>query len=89
MKIIKKSKMKDGTNIQIENWKNDYRFIKTLSIAIYPTSKRTNETFRLELTNFKNDKEVIKIFEQLQNSDINLIDLKKYFRNAQIDLQEV
>ena len=36
MKILKKSQMPDGTNIQIEDWKNDYSYIKTLPIGTYP-----------------------------------------------------
>ena len=55
MKIVKKSKMPDGTDIQIEDWKNVYSHIKTLSIATYPKAKNTsmsgfierNKTFRL------------------------------------------
>ena len=89
MKIIQKSKMKNETDIQIEDWKSDYNFIKTLSIAAYPISKRTNKKIRLELTNFKNDNEVIEIFEQLQNDSIRLIDLQEHFYNGQKNLLEV
>ncbi len=93
MEIFKKSQMPDGTKIQIENWKKDYNFIKTLSIGTYPIAKNSskdnliqaNHTFRLELTNFKNDEQVQDIFKQLESGKILLQNLSKYFYNREKD----
>ena len=93
MKILKKSQMPDGTKIQIEDWKKDYNFIKTLSIGTYPIAKnsnkdnliQSNQTFRLELTNFENDEQVQNIFHQLELGKIFLQDLSKYFYNREKD----
>ena len=44
MKIIKKGRMPDGTEIQLENWNIDYEFIPPSStIAAYSKSKMTLE----------------------------------------------
>ena len=93
MKILKKSQMPDGTKIQIEDWKKDYTFIKTLSIGTYPIAKNSSkdnliqakQTFRLELTNFENDEQVQNIFHQLELGKIFLQDLNKYFYNEEKD----
>lgn len=39
MKVVKKSKMPDGTHIQIEDWKDVYDFMNIYSIATYPKAK--------------------------------------------------
>lgn len=88
MKVLKRSEMLDGTKIQIENWKNDYDFIKTLNIAVYPIAQRgseANKTFRLELENFESDAEVEDIFNRLENGKIELAELTNYFRNGTKD----
>lgn len=93
MKIIERSKMLDGTTIQIEDWREDYSHVKTLEIGAYPKAKNTsenelielNKTFRLELTNFENDEQVKNIFKQLEEETINLSDLNKHFRNGKKD----
>lgn len=88
MKVIKRSKMPDGTDIQIENWKENYNFIKTLSIAAYPLAKesddfmiRRNEKFRLELSKFNSDNEVLELFQKLENGEITLKKCTSYFRD--------
>jgi len=44
MTIIKKGVMPDGTNIQIEDWHDNYDFMPRAStIASYPISKTTKE----------------------------------------------
>ncbi len=94
MKIIKKSKMPNGTDIQMEDWKNDYAHIKTLIIGTYPKAKNTsvsglierNKTFRLELSNFENDKQVENIFDQLEKGTISLEELSDYFYNGHKDM---
>lgn len=94
MKVIKRSTMPDGTKIQIEDWKNGYTIFKTLSIAAYPVAKadseyniiKKNTTFRLDMsTGFTSDEEVNKIFDDLENGKINLIDLSSHFWNGQKD----
>lgn len=90
MKVIKKSKMLDGTKIQIEDWKEDFRHIKTLEIGAYPKAKNTNSNkliennnkFRLTLTNFKNDEEVKEIFSELEKGIMKLEDLQEHFRSS-------
>lgn len=90
MEIINKSKMPDGTKIQIENWKKDYEFIKTFYIAAYPIAKESddfmikrNSTFRLELSNFESDNEVFDLFNKLDKGLISLKDCVKYFDNKE------
>ena len=93
MKVIKKSKMADGTKIQIEDWREDYSFEKTLEIGVYPKAQNSskngyiekNNEFRLSLTNFKNDKQVENTFGQLEKGQIRLGDLSDYFRNGKKD----
>ena len=44
MTIIKKGVMPDGTNIQIEDWHDNYNFMPRAStVASYPISKTTKE----------------------------------------------
>ncbi len=88
MEVLERAKMKDGTRIQIENWKNDYDFIKTLNIAVYPIAQRgseANKTFRLELENFKNDAEVKEVFSKLEKGKIEITELTQYFMNGTKD----
>lgn len=87
MKIIQKSKMPDGTIIQIEDWREDYTHIKTLQIGAYPKAKNTsnnniieaNSKFRLDLVGFKNNKEVEDIFNKLEKGIIKLEHLQEHF----------
>lgn len=88
MQVIKKSKMPDGTAIQIENWKQSYDFIKTLYIAAYPIAKESddfmihrNKTFRLELSQFSSDAEVVNLFKKLEKGEITLKKCASYFDN--------
>ena len=79
--------MTDGTQIQIEDWKEDYSYIKTLEIGAYPKAKNTsnnnlienNKIFRLSLTKFKSDEQVQDIFNKLENGKITLEELKTIF----------
>ena len=43
MKVVKKSKMPDGTHIQIEDWKDVYDFMNIYSIATYPKAKNSSK----------------------------------------------
>ena len=88
MEVLKRAEMPNGTKIQIENWKNDYDFIKTINIAVYPIAQRgseANKTFRLELEDFESDKEVQDIFEKLEKGKIELTELTNYFRSGSKD----
>lgn len=93
MKVIKRSKMPNGIGIQIEDWRENYSFIKTLEIACYPKAKNTsksgwiqaNKKFRLKLENFDDDKQVEKIFSQLETGEIKLESLSKHFSDGKKD----
>ena len=43
MKVVRKSKMPDGTDIQIEDWKDVYEFMSIYSIATYPKAKNSSK----------------------------------------------
>lgn len=94
MKILNKSQMPDGTNIQIEDWKDVYSFMDIYVIGTYPKSKAESdkyfgihrgETFRLELNNFSNNDEVISIFNKLEKGEIKLEQLQEHFRECYKD----
>lgn len=94
MEILEKTTMPDGTKIQIEDWKENYSFVKTLSITTYPIMKRLpvsrksifykeNKPFRLELDKkWKSDTEVYEVFEALKTGKMKIEDCKKYFRES-------
>lgn len=87
MKILEQAEMPDGTIIQIEDWQEDFLHIKNLEIGAYPKAKntsrngwvKTNETFRLDLTNFKSNTEVREIFSKLQKGEEKLENLQEHF----------
>ncbi len=95
MVVRKRGVMPDGTQIQIEDWKNDYpNVVKTISIAAYPKAKNTGthqwvkkgETFRLELSReFKTDEFVENLYEKLISGRISLEDLDKHYYNGDDD----
>lgn len=89
MQVIKRSKMPDGTAIQIEDWRQSYNSIKTLSIAAYPIAKESNDfmihrnkTFRLELSRFSSDDKVLDLFHKLESGKITLKKCVGYFRDS-------
>lgn len=94
MKVVRKSKMPDGTDIQIEDWKDVYEFMSIYSIATYPKAKNSskygfignNKTFRLELTRFKSNEQAEEIFKQLEEGSITLNDLSNYFLDIHKDM---
>lgn len=87
MKVIKQSEMPDGTVIQLEDWREDYLFQKTLEIGAYPKAKNAsdndliqrNGNFRLDLTNFKTNEEAKNIFDKLEKGTVKLEDLQEHF----------
>ena len=86
MNILEKGIMKDGTKIQIENWKEDYSFMTygdTLAIfAISKTnhngsySPKRNENYRLDFK-FNNNEKVKQTFNELILNSKSLIDFKE------------
>ena len=90
MKIVKQSKMPDGTVVQLEDWQEDYLFKKFLEIGAYPKAKNSstnkiieaNKTFRFDLTNFKSNKEAEDVFSKLEKGTIKLEDLQEYFYSS-------
>lgn len=94
MKVIKESRMQNGIEIYIEDWRENYPFYKTLSIAAYPVSKNTGkwgwirggEKFRLGLSsNFESDDQVYAIFEQLEKGEVKLEELYSHYYNGNKD----
>lgn len=91
MKIVRKSKMPDGTDIQIEDWKDVYEFMKVYSIATYPKAKNSskygfienNKNFRLELTRFESNEQAEEMFKKLEQGSIKLNELSNYFLDIQ------
>lgn len=91
MKVLKRAKMPDETVIQLEDWREDFLFEKTLEIGAYPKAKnvskngiiRVNENFRLNLVGFKNDEETKGIFNKLEKGTIKLEDLQEHFYNLE------
>ena len=97
MKIIEKSKMPDGTLIQLEDWhdKNtkDYIDLYGYEIGAYPVAKnsgccgwvKSGEKFRISISYNKyanyTDEMVLSDFESLKNGEKKLSDLKDHFFN--------
>lgn len=94
MKVVKKSKMPDGTHIQIEDGKDVYDFMNIYSIATYPKAKNSskygfienNKNFRLELTRFENNEQAEEIFKQLEQGSITLNELSDHFLDIHRDM---
>lgn len=92
MKVVERATTPDGTIIQVEDWRENYKSIKTLSIATYPILRRfpttrilnfyrLNETIRVDLDrNLESDAHVWKIFEQLKTGQLKVEDCRRYFR---------
>lgn len=94
MKVIKESRMQNGIEIYIEDWRENYPFYKTLSITAYPVAKNTGkwgwirggEKFRLGLSrNFESDDQVYAIFEQLEKGEVKLEELYSHYCNGNKD----
>lgn len=86
MKVLLKGKMQDGTDIQIEEWNENYKFIPYGStLASYPISKislqgqfspKANEKYRIGF-NFKSEEETKQAFDNLLTGKNNLADYKE------------
>jgi len=86
MKILLKGKMKNGTEIQIEEWHENYSFMPYGStLASYPLSKisiqgqfapKANERCRIAFS-FESEEETKQAFDNLINGKNNLADYKE------------
>lgn len=86
MKILQKGKMQDGTDIQIEEWHENYNFVPYGStLASYPLSKislegqfapKGNERCRIAFS-FESEEEAKQVFDNLLNGKSNLADYKE------------
>ena len=95
MIVRQRSKMPDGTQIQIEDWKADYPGVhNTCIIAAYPKAKNTGkyqwvrkgEPFRLELSReFKTEEFVEELFQMLELGTVKLEELDKHYWNGDKD----
>ena len=88
MKVIERATTLDGVKIQMEDWKEKYSFIETLNIACYPVATMSQDkpfglekgkTFRLNISSFSSDEEVIEIFKKLRSGDLLITDLSVRF----------
>jgi len=90
MKVLEKGIMPDGTNIQIEEWHENYSFMPYGStLASYPKSKvshegafapKGNEKYRFSF-NFKSYDEAQQAFINLTNGIKTLSDFKSNIYN--------
>ena len=97
MKIIKKGLTLNNERIQIENWREDYPHIKTLSIGVYPVAKNTGsglfdptrgETFRADIKDYLTDEDVYTLFEDLEQGRVSIEDIKSRLRSTH-NLKEI
>ena len=95
MKVVKTGTLKDGTNIQIEDWSEDYTFHNRADVlASYPKSKMTHkgayapkagETYRFSFR-FRSAEETNAAFNDLKEGRKILSDFKNYIdSNEYID----
>ena len=95
MEVVFKGKMPDGTDIQLENWQNDYPGVfTTYTLAAYPKAKMSSkygwvlrgERFRLDMSrNWNSNEEVREIFFRLQNGTATLEELYNHYYNGDKD----
>lgn len=88
MNILKTSKTPDGTDIQIEDWSDNYSFHDYGdTIAAYPISKwnddyspfspKAGKKFRAEFT-FSSSQMAKDVFEELESGTIEIEDLTEF-----------
>lgn len=90
MKVLAKGTMPDGTDIQIEDWSENYSFHNYAdTLATYPKSKMTHEgtyapksgeTFRCSFR-FGGDEEAKAAFKALTEGGKSLSDYREYMRD--------
>ena len=86
MKVIRRDKMPNGTDIQQEDWSMNYSFYAPKStIAIYPVSMKVckeknivnGEKFRLSL-DFDSEQQANECYKSLINGTSKISDYKKF-----------
>lgn len=98
MEIIERAIMPNGTEIQLEDWSEDFPGVCELTIGAYPIAKNTGkyklirggETFRIAISqnkyqNYTND-DIWADFEALKNGKKSLEDLAAHFWNGKKDM---
>ena len=98
MEIIERAIMPNGTEIQLEDWSEDFPGVCGLTIGAYPIAKNTGKygwvqggrIFRLSIpqnkyVNYSND-DVRTDFEALKNGTKSLKDLAAHFGNGNKDM---
>lgn len=98
MKTIERATIPDGTEIQLEDWSEDFPGVCGLTIGAYPIAKntgkygwiRSGESFRIHIsqnkyTGYSND-DVRADFEALKNGTKALEDLSAHFWNREKDM---
>lgn len=102
MKVIERAVMKNGTEIQLEDWKEnntkEYPDLYGLTIGTYPIAKNTGkhrwiesgQTFRLDISmnQYKgySNDDVKADFEALKSGEKSLEDLADHFWNGEKDM---
>lgn len=94
MKVLKRDVLKDGTEIQIEDWSQDYDFITYgSSLVAYAKSKnslngdfspKVNQVYRFEF-NFTNYIDTEIAYQELLNGSKNIIDFKDFIREKHFE----
>lgn len=93
MKILQVGSMPDGTEIQLEDWNEDYRFMPPGStLAAYPISQinmdgqfapKRNQSFRISF-NFDNEQQARQAYEDLIVGTKQLIDFKEAVKDREL-----
>lgn len=102
MKVIERAVMTDGTNIQLEDWREhnteEFPNLYGLTIGAYPVAKNTSKhrwiqdgkTFRLSISQNKytgyTNDDAKADFEALKSGEKKLEDLYKHFWNLEKDM---
>lgn len=85
MKVLQRGQMPDGTDIQIEEWSENYSFYAYGSmVAAYPKN-RYGEKVRANKT-FESAEEAEKAFLALKNGDKTLADFNFTAKNSGRDI---
>ena len=102
MKVLEKTAMSNGTEIQLEDWREnntkEYPDLYGLVIAVYPIAKNTGkyrwiesgDKFRLQISMNQyrgySNDDVKADFEALKSGEKSLEDLADYFWNGEKDM---
>ena len=95
--IREKAVMPDGTEIQLENWEDEFPSSPTLwwAVGAYPIAKhssgrlfgpRRNCQFRLTIS-FHTEAEALECMRRLESGDAELLDYREKFWNGERDAE--